>query len=252
MAGRINQLQHNAARLKVSAEEASQKAWEGFSMGYGGLSYYLKGSLLGLVFDVKIRAATDNAKSLDDVMRLLDAQYGKPGKGYEEDGLLKAINEVSGKDFTDAYYRYVRSTEEIPWNDILKDAGLKYEEGMEKIPYLGVQLRTNTGSTVIIDKVQEETSASSAGLQDGDRIITVNGARITPDTFSPALGKLRVGQHFLIGIRRGDKGVDVPITLGSREVRYIRLAPIPDADAREQKIRAGLLRSTVGNATVAR
>jgi predicted metalloprotease with PDZ domain len=249
MAGRIRQLQKNDARLRISAEEASQKAWEGGSMGYGGLSYYLKGSLLGLLLDVKIRAATDNAKSLDDVMRLLDERYGKKGIGYEEDALLKAVNEVSGHDLTDFYNRYVRNTDEIPWNSILREAGLVYEEGSNKVPYLGVATEL-AKDAVSIEKVMADSAAEKAGLKAADKIVTLNGARISPDAFQASLVKMRVGQKITLGVRRGDVALTVPVTLGERQEPYLRLRPLDDASPSAQRVRAGLLRESVAAVAV--
>jgi len=243
MASRIQQLQKNDARLRISAEEASRKAWEGGSMGYGGLSYYLKGSLLGLALDVEIRAATDNAKSLDDVMRLLDERYGKRGVGYEEEGLLKAINEVSGKDLSDFYNRYVRGTDEIPWNTILRDAGLVYEDGANKVAYLGVTTDVEKNQ-VAITKVIGDTAADRAGLKGADRIVTINGSRVAADAFQSAISKLRPGQKIMLGVRRGDVAVDVPVTLGERDDHYLRLRELDNADEKAKRVRAGLLRAT--------
>lgn len=248
MAARIRQLQKNDARLRISVEEASQKAWEGGSMGYGGLSYYLKGSLLGFLLDIKIRAATDNAKSLDDVMRLLDERYGKKGVGYEEDALLKAVNEVSGQDLADFYNRYVRGTDEIPWNSILREAGLVYEEGANKVPYLGVATET-AKNLVTVEKVMPDTAADKAGLKAADRIVMLNGSRVAPDGFQAALAKMRPGQKITLGVRRGDTALNVPVTLGEREEPYLRLRPLEDAGPAAKRVQAGLLRESAAAAS---
>jgi predicted metalloprotease with PDZ domain len=247
MANRIRQLQHNEARLRISVEEASQKSWEGGSMGFGGLSYYLKGSLMGLLFDVRIRAATDNAKSLDDVMRLLDERYGKKGAGYEEGALLSALNEVSGEDQSDFYNRYVRGTEEIPWNTILKTAGLTYEEGSNKVAFLGVATEPAKG-LLVIRNVVKDSAAEKAGLKESDKIVTINGSRVDPATFQTNLQKFKPGQKIGMGIRRGETAMDFSVVLGERDDRYLRLRPLDDADEKAKRIRAGLLREPVASA----
>lgn len=257
MADRIRQLQKNDARRRISVEEASLKAWEGSSMGYGGLSYYLKGSLIGLALDVKIRAATDNGKSLDDVMRLLDERYGKKGLGYEEDALLKVINEVSGGDFTDFYNRSIRNTDEIPWNAILSEAGLIYEEGANKVAYLGVSTTPDKShkshkSQLTVLHVNADSAAEKAGVKEKDRIVTMNGSRVDTDSFPSALAKMRPGQKVALGVRRGDTALDVPVTLGEREERYLRLRSLDNADDKAKRVRAGLLRETATHATTAK
>jgi predicted metalloprotease with PDZ domain len=242
-AGSIQSLQRTDARRRVSAEEASLKSWEGGSMGFGGLSYYLKGSLLGLLFDIELRAATDNARSLDDVMRFLEREYGRKNRGYEEDSILRALNTVGGRDFSDLYDRYVRGTEEIPWNDILKEAGLVYEEGTEKTPYLGMTTESGKPDGVAVTIVFDNTPASQAGIKEDDRIMTLDGRRVSYEEWNRAVRNLRVGQRFVLGLQRGGAPLEVTLTVGARETPYRRLAPLPDADERAARIRAGLLRT---------
>ncbi len=64
MTNRIQQLDHTPARVRVTLHDASTRAWEGGSEGYDGLSYYLKGSLVGLYFDLRLRALTHNQAGL--------------------------------------------------------------------------------------------------------------------------------------------------------------------------------------------
>jgi len=244
MANRIRQLQHNESRLRISVEEASQKSWEGGSFGFGGLSYYLKGSLIGLLLDVKIRVATDNAKSLDDVMRLLDERYGKKGVGYEENALLNAVNEVSGEDLSDFYNRYIRGTDEIPWNSILRTAGLTYEEGSNKVAFLGVSTEP-VKSFLVIRNVVKDSAAEKAGLKESDKIVTMNGSRVDAATFQDSIQKFKPGQKITMGVRRGETVIDFSLALGERDDRYLRLRPLDDADDKAKRIRSGLLREPV-------
>lgn len=242
LANRITELQNTDARLRVSVEEASRKAWEGGSQGFGGLSYYLKGSLLGLLFDVKIRAATDDAKSLDDVLRLLDSEYGKKGIGYDEEAILRAINTVSGQDMTEVYRKYVRGTDEIPWNDMLKDAGLVYEIGNEKIPFVGVSTQPDKNGSLLVTRIVENSAAEQAGLKVGDEIVRLGETRVKPDEWQSTVRTLRVGQSIVLGIRREKMPQEIALTVGSRENAYRRLVPLKNADAKAVRVREGLLR----------
>jgi predicted metalloprotease with PDZ domain len=121
----INRMQSNPARKRVTADEASLHVWEtGGSEGYGGLSYYDKGELIGLCLDLKIRHVTNGAKSLDDVMRLLLARHNPPKPGYGEDEIRSTVSEVAGQDLSAFYDRLARSTEEMPLAECLGYAGL--------------------------------------------------------------------------------------------------------------------------------
>jgi predicted metalloprotease with PDZ domain len=122
----IEQLQRNPNRLKVSLAECSERVWEARnSIGYGGLNYYNKGCVVGLLLDLKLRAITGNRRSLDDLMRLLMERYGYPKPGYPEDGLLKAYSELAGQDMSAFYRRLVNSVEELPYQEVFGEVGLE-------------------------------------------------------------------------------------------------------------------------------
>ena len=73
LAFQIQELQDRPARKWQSVEESSLNAWlekyPQYNQPEYSISYYNKGQLLGFFLDVLIRDATDNHKSLDDVMR---------------------------------------------------------------------------------------------------------------------------------------------------------------------------------------
>ena len=124
-ARQIRSHQNNPARLKISADDASLHVWEsGDSQGFGGLSYYDKGELVGLCLDLTIRHETGNRKSLDDVMRLLMQRHAPPKPGYGEDEIRATVNEVAEHDLTALYNRLARSTEGMPFAECLAYAGL--------------------------------------------------------------------------------------------------------------------------------
>jgi len=123
--GAIAALQSNPARLKVTADESSLRVWEaGNSEGYGGLSYYQKGEMIGLCMDLAIRHATGNRSSLDTMMRLLMQRHAPPKPGYGEDELRDVLSEVAGQDLSALYDRMTRSTLEMPFRECLGYAGL--------------------------------------------------------------------------------------------------------------------------------
>ncbi len=89
------------------------------------ISYYNKGQILGVLLDLAIRDATDNHKSLDDVLRRMNDEYANQGKFYNEsDGIRAVVEEVAGKSFEDFFRRYVAGADEIPYDDFFSVAGL--------------------------------------------------------------------------------------------------------------------------------
>jgi len=130
VAYQIAALQSRPARLWQSVEESSFDAWfekyDAYNAPDRSISYYNKGQLLGDLLDLAIRDATDNHKSLDDVLRRMYDEYPRQGKFYDEsNGIRAAVEEVSGKSFEDFFRRYVSGTDELPYNDFLAIAGLQ-------------------------------------------------------------------------------------------------------------------------------
>ena len=88
------------------------------------ISYYVKGPVLGLLFDLELQQLTGGQRSLDDLMRLLYQRfYLELGRGFTEEEFWQAAGEVAGAPL-DRLKAYVNTTEEIDYESILEPAGL--------------------------------------------------------------------------------------------------------------------------------
>ena len=244
MAGRIRSLSGNSARKTVTLEEASQKAWEGGSMGFGGLSYYEKGSILGFYFDLRIRALTDGVKGLDDVLRELDEKYASKNQGYPDGSILTAINNAAGVDLSAEYNSYVRGTDEIDWNQTLKPYGLRYAQ--RETGFLGISTSPSlSGSTpVTIEDVQKGTSAETMGLQKGDTLLQVNGTKLDAGNYRTALQAMKPGADIRITVKRKAGTLTLTGKLGARPSEVvIESLPNEELQGKEESLRQLLLAS---------
>jgi predicted metalloprotease with PDZ domain len=212
LASEIETLQNNPDRKVTSVEKASEQTWD--RRDFPRVDYYNKGELIGLLIDLKLRTA---GQSLDDVMRHLYQTYvvkpgGPIGVGFPEDGILKALNEVSGADWTDFYKKYVSGLEELPYEEILSAAGLALDLKKEISPDLGLPLR---GSTV--QTVPAGSEAEKAGIKPQDRIVGLNGVEIARGNLRSEVAKLKPGQEAKVTLGRGQEKVDVKLKVGERE-----------------------------------
>src|SRR4029078_5250157 len=96
----IKTLQSTPGRLTQSVEMASFDAWiKQYRPDENSvntvISYYTKGALGGWLLDTRVRAATNGAKTLDDVMRLALERYSG-AKGYTPADFRKTASEVGG------------------------------------------------------------------------------------------------------------------------------------------------------------
>jgi predicted metalloprotease with PDZ domain len=129
LSSQITTLESRPAHLWQSAEDASLETWfdryDDYNRPDRSISYYNKGQILGVMLDLAIRDATDNHKSLDDVLRRMNDEYARQGKFYDEsDGIRAVVEEVAGKSFEDFFRRYVAGADEIPYDDFFSLAGL--------------------------------------------------------------------------------------------------------------------------------
>jgi predicted metalloprotease with PDZ domain len=129
LGSQLTSLEARPARLWQSVEQSSLDAWhEKYGMYRRpelSISYYNKGEILGVLLDAMIRDATDNRKSLDDVMRYLNENFAKRGRFYDDSADIQAAAErVAGRDFADFFRRYVAGTDELPSAEILGLAGM--------------------------------------------------------------------------------------------------------------------------------
>ena len=78
----------NFGRTNNSIAESSTDLWlDGYKLGVPDrkVSIYIKGALISLILDLKIREASNNEYSLDDVMRSLWESFGDSKTGYTLD-----------------------------------------------------------------------------------------------------------------------------------------------------------------------
>jgi predicted metalloprotease with PDZ domain len=139
LALQIGELQSRPAHKWQSVEDSSLDAWlekyDSYNAPDRSISYYNKGQIVGVLLDLSIRDATDNRKSLDDVLRRMNDEYARAGNFYDDsDGIRAVVEEVSGKRFEDFFSRYISGTAEIPYNDFLALAGLELNESPAQRP----------------------------------------------------------------------------------------------------------------------
>lgn len=132
--GNINNHENNPGKVHQSLTQSSYNTWKDGPFGTQGeepgktISYYEKGPIVGLLLDFHIRHATQNKKSLDDVMRLLYWRYYKEKqRGFTDAEFEQTCEEVAdvplGK-----FFEFVYTTHELDYTQYLGFAGLTLEE----------------------------------------------------------------------------------------------------------------------------
>ena len=188
-----------------SAEDGSAATWIDEVYVNSSQLYYPKGSLLGLLLDVAIRDATDNAKSLDVVMRGLYERFYRQGKGFRTSDLLALLREAGAPDVDGFYRKYVNGREPLPYEEILPKAGFAVERRTFSSPVLGV-VQTPTQDGLLISGVDPGSAAADAGVRPGDLLQRVGDVAVSLEFDWAAefrrRNQGRAGQPLTIVVRR--------------------------------------------------
>jgi predicted metalloprotease with PDZ domain len=229
-------------RTKQSVAESSFDAWSKYyrqdeNAPNAIISYYTKGSLVGLAFDLTIRAKSGGAKSLDDVMRALWERYGRDfytngaggGNGVTERDVEAIFDEVSGVRLKSIFERYVRGVEDVPLAKLYAPFGVKFVEDRKgNKPSLNAPIgRDVVGAK--LNQVHEGGAAHQAGLSAGDIVIALDGLRVNgnPSNLDPLLARYRVGDTLTVHAFRRDELMQFQLTLQGCRVPCIQIAVAP-------------------------
>ena len=233
----------------MSAAESSQETWGG--AGFGGdrkttMSYYDNGAMLGAMLDLKIRAMSRNARSLDDVMRSLYRKYYREKKrGFTDTEFREECERAAGGPLTEVM-EYAASSKDVDYAKYFALAGLEVKAAAEDAPgaFLGLDTRTD-GGKLFVTGTSAGSPAEAAGLARGDQILEVDGVPAATKILSDQLAAKAPGDKIKLRYSRGDKAQDVEITLAKNTKVAYSIARIPNPDPLQAAILKDWLRKTL-------
>lgn len=92
---------------------------EQFRFGvYGG------GAVAGIALETEMRMATGNRKGVYDLMKAMFSEFGKTGKSYKLEDIIRVVNNLTGKNMQHFFDRYVTGREFLDLKPYLKHVGL--------------------------------------------------------------------------------------------------------------------------------
>ena len=236
LAKTIGGVLRGSGRTKQSVAESSFDAWSKYyrqdeNSANAIISYYTKGSLIALAFDLSIRARTNGAKSLDDVMLALWERFGRDfypsvGRGVTEAEVEALFDEVSGLKLKPMFERYVRGLDDLPLAKLYAPLGVKLaDERKNGKPSLEAGIgRDPLGAR--LTQVHEGGAAHQAGLSAHDVVIAIDGLRATgnPSNVDALLSRYRVGDKVTVHAFRRDELMTFEVTLQGDRVPGITLS----------------------------
>jgi predicted metalloprotease with PDZ domain len=218
----IDTLESSPGRLTQGLSASSFDAWVKFyrrseNTANSVVSYYGKGALVGWLLDAHIRRATNDAKSLDDVMRLAYERYSGD-KGYTQEEFRQVISEVAGSDLSDWIAKRVDEPGELSYDEAMEWFGLRFappkEEDDEPKAWLGITTRQQ-GGRVIASRVRRGSPAHVGGINPEDEILAINGYRVPADGLSDRLKAFSPGDDLTVLLSRRERVVSLSVTAGA-------------------------------------
>lgn len=220
LAAEIEILEHLPAQQHLSLAQASFDSWlsdpaQNHDAPNAFFSFYTKGEVVSLLLDLVIRRETGGRRSLDDVMRLLWEEYGRTGRGLEEDGVERIVARVA--DVGDFFLRYVDGTDPLPYAEVLSVAGVAFTAAPRQpgTASLGARVKP-AGGALLVDRVVRGGAGMEGGLLPNDELLILDGNRLaSAAALESALQGWKVGEKAELLVSRA--GVAKRLTLTGRE-----------------------------------
>jgi len=232
-----------------SEEDGSLATWINEVYVNSSQLYYPKGSLTGLLMDISIRDATNNAHSLDEVTRALFERYYKQGKGFKTSDLLALLREFGMPDVNGFYQKYVNGRDPLPYDQVFPLAGLAAKKIENTTPFLGVQM---TGDGATISGLVPGGAAEAAGVQIGDTVISIGSVQVAaggPDWGEAYRREYRgkAGQPIDVVVRRKGQTVTLHAQVKERTITVYHVTKADNPSAKALKVWKGMASGTIGN-----
>lgn len=141
---------------------------------------YLKGALIGMALDIRLRELSNGEKGLLDLMKDLSQRYGKD-RPFEDEELIPAIVEMTYPEIAEFFSTYVTGGTPIPYEEFLMKVGVEMEETTINTSYF-IKGQTpyidgdpESGDLFFREGIALNTFLTELGVQNGDIIRSVNG-----------------------------------------------------------------------------
>ncbi|HEX2717417.1 MAG TPA: PDZ domain-containing protein [Gemmatimonadaceae bacterium] len=240
---------NNPGNTAISPERASWAEYGGQpgQLGDYDPSPHNQGEIIGTMLDLLIRERTRDARSMDDVMRLMMRRYSADS-GFTGRGVERAVADVCGCTVRTFFDRFVRAAGEIPVDDYLRAIGLRAR--LARVPQTEPQgepsrdlrlLAWNpTPSDTLRVLITNPANAwARAGIHTNDRLIAFNGQQVAQwRDLRAMLTQLRMGDTARVTIRRGARTLTVPVPVTGFERTQVQLEERPGATEAQRLRRA--------------
>jgi predicted metalloprotease with PDZ domain len=247
LAADINYVANQPGDKVQTLADASYDAWiKYYRPNENGIntniSYYNKGSIMALMFDLEIINDTKGKYCLDDVMKYMyDTYYKIKKRGYTDIEFKQGLEKFSGKNLDEFYKKYIYGLADIDYDKYLGYAGyhLTDEFAGNNDPNLGVITTTNN-SKIMVSNVIRGTAAWIDGINVNDEITAVDGNKVTD--IATVLNGKKTGDQIKISVIRDGQALDLPVTLLKKTTVKYRIDSLATPTLQQLEVRKKWLR----------
>ncbi len=143
---------------------------------------YLKGALIGMSLDLRLRELSGGKMGVLDLMKKLSQKYGKDNP-FNDEELIPTIVSMTYPEIQDFFDKYVTGSTPIPYYDFLAKAGLEEKEAMGEVDYFlkdqtpYIRANQQTGEIVFRDDIELNSFLKNLGVEGGDVLKSINGEK---------------------------------------------------------------------------
>ena len=233
---------------RFSAEEVSRIAYNESSRALGDYtaSTHLQGELIGGMLDLLVLDATNGARSMDDVMRLMYARF--TGRGFTNADIQMAVEEVCGCHAAAVFDQHVRNAGAIDFGPYLAPLGLRVSTSWgpalgsdgKPTPDLRAWGWEQEGEPYLRLRVADPNSVwGRAGLHTNDQIVSINGepVRTWPELRAFLLG-LEIGDSAAMVVQRPTGRFETRVVIQGFDRPTVRIEPMAAPSERQRQLLA--------------
>ena len=184
---RVRDYLANPHALTATSAILGERYWE--SQDYNKLPY-IKGALVALLMDLRIRHQSRGARTLDNFTRAVFARRG----AYRNADLQRILEETTGRPWADFFAAYVHGADKLPILALCAEVGLDCADTPTPLFHQGFETEGPLRIGAVVRSVEPASPAERAGLRPGDVIAKASFRR---DLTAPATVEITRGTERL-------------------------------------------------------